>query len=99
MGYYYKVINQNNRRVIIGLNNMIWYYDKDLSGYLFGQGGYYSLQEYLLFVILVMWWECMENWSWELGVSGLWSYLCIKIMLCYLLMNLILIDWQEEVVW
>lgn len=29
-GYYYKVINQNNRRVTIGLNNMIWHYDKDL---------------------------------------------------------------------
>ncbi len=28
-GYYYKVINQNNRRVTIGLNNMIWHYDKD----------------------------------------------------------------------
>lgn len=27
-GYYYKVINQNNRRVTIGLNNMIWHYDK-----------------------------------------------------------------------
>ncbi|HAP3213674.1 TPA: hypothetical protein IT918_004906, partial [Escherichia coli] len=40
-GYYYKVINQNNRRVTIGLNNMIWHYDKDLSGYSLGQGGYY----------------------------------------------------------
>lgn len=36
-GYYYKVINQNNRRVTIGLNNMIWHYDKDLSGYSLGQ--------------------------------------------------------------
>ncbi len=32
-GYYYKVINENNRRVTVGLNNMIWHYDKDLSGY------------------------------------------------------------------
>ncbi|STS85894.1 cellulose synthase operon protein C [Klebsiella pneumoniae] len=41
-GYYYKVINENNRRVTVGLNNMIWHYDKDLSGYTLGQGGYYS---------------------------------------------------------
>lgn len=27
-GYYYKVINENNRRVTVGLNNMIWHYDK-----------------------------------------------------------------------
>ncbi|MDI8954369.1 cellulose synthase subunit BcsC-related outer membrane protein, partial [Salmonella enterica subsp. enterica serovar Anatum] len=39
-GYYYKVINENNRRVTVGLNNMIWHYDKDLSGYSLGQGGY-----------------------------------------------------------
>ncbi|MDI8993076.1 cellulose synthase subunit BcsC-related outer membrane protein, partial [Salmonella enterica subsp. enterica serovar Anatum] len=25
---------------------MIWHYDKDLSGYSLGQGGYYSPQEY-----------------------------------------------------
>lgn len=43
-GYYYKVINENNRRVTVGLNNMIWHYDKDLSGYTLGQGGYYSPQ-------------------------------------------------------
>ncbi len=47
-GYYYKVIKFiNNRRVTVGLNNMIWHYDKDLSGYSLGQGGYYSPQEYL----------------------------------------------------
>lgn len=69
-GYYYKVINQNNRRVTIGLNNMIWHYDKDLSGYSLGQGGYYSPQEYLSFAIPVMWRERTENWSWELG--GVW---------------------------
>lgn len=27
-GYYYKLINENNRRLTIGLNNMIWHYDK-----------------------------------------------------------------------
>ncbi|MFP1453196.1 cellulose synthase subunit BcsC-related outer membrane protein [Escherichia coli] len=43
-GYYYRH-NQNNRRVTIGLNNMIWHYDKDLSGYSLGQGGYYSPQD------------------------------------------------------
>lgn len=95
-GYYYKVINQNNRRVTIGLNNMIWHYDKDLSGYSLGQGGYYSPQEYLSFAIPVMWQERTENWSWELGASGSWSHSRTKTMPRYPLMNLIPTDWQEE---
>ncbi|HEA1025500.1 TPA: cellulose biosynthesis protein BcsC [Escherichia coli] len=95
-GYYYKVINQNNRRVTIGLNNMIWHYDKDLSDYSLGQGGYYSPQEYLSFAIPVMWRERTENWSWELGASGSWSHSRTKTMPRYPLMNLIPTDWQEE---
>ncbi|EFL2593640.1 cellulose biosynthesis protein BcsC [Escherichia coli] len=95
-GYYYKVINQNNRPVTIGLNNMIWHYDKDLSGYSLGQGGYYSPQEYLSFAIPVMWRERTENWSWELGASGSWSHSRTKTMPRYPLMNLIPTDWQEE---
>ena len=72
-GYYYKVINENNRRVTVGLNNMIWHYDKDLSGYTLGQGGYYSPQEYLSFAVPVTWRQRTENWSWELGGSVSWS--------------------------
>lgn len=64
-GYYYKVINENNRRVTVGLNNMIWHYDKDLSGYTLGQGGYYSPQEYLSFAVPVTWRQRTENWSWS----------------------------------
>ena len=95
-GYYYKIINENNRRVTIGLNNMIWHYDKDLSGYSLGQGGYYSPQEYLSFAVPVMWRERTENWSWELGASGSWSHSRTKTMPRYPLMNLIPTDWQEE---
>ncbi len=68
-GYYYKLINENNRRVTVGLNNMIWHYDRDLSGYTLGQGGYYSPQEYLSFSVPVTWRQRTENWSWELGAS------------------------------
>ena len=72
-GYYYKIINQNNRRVTIGLNNMIWHYDKDLSGYSLGQGGYYSPQEYLSCAKPVMLRDRPENWWWELGAAVKWS--------------------------
>lgn len=73
-GYYYKLINENNRRVTVGLNNMLWHYDKDLSGYTLGQGGYYSPQQYLSFAVPVNWRQRTENWSWELGGSVSWSH-------------------------
>ncbi|WP_252145569.1 cellulose synthase complex outer membrane protein BcsC [Yokenella regensburgei] len=95
-GYYYKVINENNRRVTIGLNNMLWHYDKDLSGYTLGQGGYYSPQEYVSFAVPVLWRERTENWSWELGASGSWSHSRTKTMPRYPLLNLIPSDWQAD---
>ena len=69
-GYYYKLINQNNERLTVGVSNMLWHYDKDLSGYSLGQGGYYSPQEYVSFALPVNWRKRTENWSWELGGSG-----------------------------
>lgn len=73
-GYYYKVINDNNRQVRVGLNTMWWHYQKDLSGYTLGQGGYYSPQQYLSFSVPVVYRERTENWSWELGGSVSTSY-------------------------
>ena len=36
-GYYYKLINSDNQRATIGLNSMLWHYQKDLSDYTFGR--------------------------------------------------------------
>lgn len=95
-GYYYKVINENNRRVTVGLNNMIWHYQKDLSGYTLGQGGYYSPQEYVSFAVPVTWRQRTENWSWELGGSVSWSHSRTKSQASYPLMNLVPSDWRED---
>ncbi|SNY66278.1 cellulose synthase complex outer membrane protein BcsC [Enterobacter sp. CC120223-11] len=88
-GYYYKVINENDRRVTVGLNNMIWHYDKDLSGYTLGQGGYYSPQQYLSFAVPVNWRQRTENWSWELGGSVSWSHSKTNDQARYPLQNLL----------
>lgn len=95
-GYYYKVINENNRRVTVGLNNMIWHYQKDLSGYTLGQGGYYSPQEYVSFAVPVNWRQRTENWSWELGGSVSWSHSRTKTEPRYPLMNLIPSQWKQD---
>jgi Flp pilus assembly protein TadD len=72
-GYYYKVINEDNRRATIGLNSMLWHYQKDLSGYSLGQGGYYSPQQYFSLAVPVNYRQRTDNWSWQLGGSVSWS--------------------------
>ncbi|MGB9095103.1 cellulose biosynthesis protein BcsC [Erwinia sp.] len=73
-GYYYKVINENNRRATLGLNGMLWHYAKDLSDYSLGQGGYYSPQSYSSLSVPVTYRQRTENWSYDLGGSVSWSH-------------------------
>lgn len=91
-GYYYKLINKNNERLTVGVSNMLWHYDKDLSGYTLGQGGYYSPQEYVSFALPVTWRKRTENWSWELGGSVSWSHSKTKDELRYPIQSLIPTD-------
>ncbi|MFP2769771.1 cellulose synthase complex outer membrane protein BcsC [Oceanisphaera sp. KMM 10153] len=72
-GYYYRLVNQPHRQVRIGMNSMWWQYQKDLSGYSLGQGGYFSPQQYLSLALPVNYRERSDNWSWELGGSVSWS--------------------------
>ncbi len=72
-GYYYKLINQDNRRATVGLNSMLWHYQKDLSDYTFGQGGYYSPQRYFSLSLPVTYRQRFDNWSFDLGGSVSWS--------------------------
>lgn len=88
-GYYYKLINKDNERLTIGLSNMLWHYDKDLSEYTLGQGGYYSPQEYISFALPINWRKRTENWSWELGGSASWSHSKTKDGMRYPIQSLI----------
>jgi Flp pilus assembly protein TadD len=72
-GYYYKLINENNRRATVGLTSMWWHYQKDLSDYALGQGGYYSPQRYVSFSVPLNYRQRTENWSWLVGGSLGWS--------------------------
>lgn len=73
-GYYYKLLNESNRRATIGLNGMLWHYDQDLSEYSLGQGGYYSPQSYKSLSVPLTYRQRTENWSWDLGGSVSWSH-------------------------
>lgn len=72
-GYYYKLLNEDNRRATIGLNSMLWHYQKDLSDYAFGQGGYYSPQSYFSLAVPLNYRQRTENWSFDVGGSISWS--------------------------
>jgi len=73
-GYYYKLLNENNRRATIGLNGMLWHYARDLSDYSLGQGGYYSPQTYNSLSVPLTYRQRTENWSFDLGGSVSWSH-------------------------
>lgn len=45
-GVYYRLLTENPFQLTVGLNALTWSYEKDLSEYTFGQGGYYSPQSY-----------------------------------------------------
>lgn len=77
-GYYYKLINEDNRRATIGLNAMLWHYDKDLSDYSLGQGGYYSPQSYSSLAVPITWRQRTENWSYDLSGSVSFSHSTTK---------------------
>lgn len=72
-GYYYKWVNEDNRRATIGLNSMLWHYQKDLSDYAFGQGGYYSPQQYFSLSLPLSWRQRTTNWSVDIGGALSWS--------------------------
>lgn len=87
-GYYYKFINEDNRRATIGLNNMIWHYQKDLSGYTLGQGGYYSPKSYISLGIPLYYRQRTANWSFEIGGTTSWTWSSSSDSYAYPLSNL-----------
>ncbi|HHF7396990.1 TPA: cellulose synthase complex outer membrane protein BcsC [Legionella anisa] len=88
-GYYYKIINEENRRLSIGVTNMIWHYEKNLFAYTLGQGGYFSPNFYVSFSLPINYRRRTANWSYELGGSVTYSRDTTKDLLAYPLPNLI----------
>ncbi|MGL5799659.1 MAG: cellulose synthase subunit BcsC-related outer membrane protein, partial [Plesiomonas sp.] len=74
-GVYRRVVDEPHRRLRVGTNAMYWKFDKDLSSYTFGQGGYYSPQRYVSVSLPVSYSQRWEDWSlhMEASVSYSWS--------------------------
>lgn len=73
-GYYYRLVDRADERMRTGLTLMYWGYDKDLSEYTLGQGGYYSPQHYYSIGVPLTYAFRTANWSVSLESKVGWSY-------------------------
>jgi Flp pilus assembly protein TadD len=73
-GYYYRLMDRADERMRTGLTLMYWGYDKDLSEYTLGQGGYYSPQQYYSIGVPLNYAWRTANWSAQLESSVGWSF-------------------------
>lgn len=73
-GYYYSLIQRADERLRSGLTLMYWSYDKDLSEFTLGQGGYYSPQHYYSVGVPLDYAWRNADWSVRLEGSLGWSY-------------------------
>ena len=54
-GTYWKVYTRSQGSLTVGINFSAMHYDKNLRYFTYGQGGYFSPQEYFLFNIPIRW--------------------------------------------
>ncbi len=73
-GYDDRLVERADERMRTGLTVMYWSYDKDLSEYTLGQGGYYSPQQYFSIGVPLNYAFRTPNWSVSLESSVGWSY-------------------------
>ena len=73
-GYYYHFIYKPNERLTFGPSMMFMHYGKDLSGYTFSQGGYYSPQMYLSTSLSLAYMRRFNNTSIYAQISGSLSH-------------------------
>ncbi|MBD1574118.1 tetratricopeptide repeat protein [Vibrio sp. S17_S38] len=68
-GLYWKLIAESDRHLSVGVNSMYLHYDKNLSEYAYGYGGYYSPQQYFSMSLPINWYQRLGN-EWSYLVSG-----------------------------
>jgi tetratricopeptide (TPR) repeat protein len=73
-GVYFRLIDEPNRRLRVGSTAMYWHFKENLSGYTFGQGGYYSPQQYFSYSIPVNVAQRWGNWSFYAEASAGYSW-------------------------
>lgn len=62
-GLYWRVMDAPTHRLQLGINSVNFWYDKNLSEFTLGQGGYYSPQRYSSVSLPITWWQRGERWT------------------------------------
>ena len=63
-GTYWRIINEDNRLLTLGLTAMNWRFSKNAGEYTFGHGGYYSPQDYHSLSLPITYGERYTRFSW-----------------------------------
>lgn len=63
-GAYWRIINDENRLLTLGLTAMNWRFAKNAGEYTFGHGGYYSPQDYHSLALPLTYGERYTRFSW-----------------------------------
>lgn len=74
-GLTWRIVNEPNRQLSSGLTGMLWGFKRNVGGFTYGQGGYYSPQSYRSITIPLNYSQRFERFSYILGgsVSTNWS--------------------------
>ncbi|MFW9594847.1 MAG: cellulose synthase subunit BcsC-related outer membrane protein, partial [Macromonas sp.] len=62
-GLYWRAMDAPTHRLQLGINSINFWYDKNLSEFTLGQGGYYSPQRYSSVSLPITWWQRGERWT------------------------------------
>ncbi|MFZ4709604.1 MAG: cellulose synthase subunit BcsC-related outer membrane protein, partial [Zwartia sp.] len=75
LGVYRNLIKTKDETLTLGVNAASMFYDKNLSNYTFGQGGYFSPQQYYALTLPLNWSQRKGDFSYKLsGSVGLQTF-------------------------
>jgi tetratricopeptide (TPR) repeat protein len=74
-GIYYRPIDSDGNRLQVGVNVNLQSYEKNLRFFSFGQGGYFSPQQFVALAFPVTYSVDRQRWHWSAGLTlGMQSY-------------------------
>ena len=73
-GIYKHLEDKPNERLTLSPSIMLWHFNKNLSEYTYGHGGYYSPQKYASTSLTLSYKKRTQNWSYVIEGSGAIGY-------------------------
>ncbi len=75
LGLYFNLVRKQDETVTLGVNAGAAFYDKNLSGFTYGQGGYFSPQQYYALTLPLNWTQRQGAFTYKMsGAIGVQTY-------------------------